>query len=117
MEEILNTEINDFLMGRDPMERIVNIECGYMDDTVSIIFYDEKNNKKLTRDNFYPFIWANQSIARKMFGGDKNKIQEKALHRRASFLPVIRPPAVVSRPPPACRARPDLPPRGPFARR
>ena len=77
MEEILNTEINDFLMGRDPMERIVNIECGYMDDTVSIIFYDEKNNKKLTRDNFYPFIWANQSIARKMFGGDKNKIQEK----------------------------------------
>ena len=77
MEEILNTEINDFLMGRDPMERIVNIECGYMDDTVSIIFYDEKNNKKLKRDNFYPFIWANQSIARKMFGGDKNKIQEK----------------------------------------
>ena len=42
MKEITNEMVNTFLNGRDPMERIITIECGYTDDRVSIVYINEK---------------------------------------------------------------------------
>jgi len=60
-------EINSFLNGRDPMQRIVNIECGYDDDTVSIIYKTEDGQKRIKKDEFKPFVWAKNSVAVRMF--------------------------------------------------
>ena len=39
-----NTDIvNGFLNGRDPMERIISIECGYNEEQVSIIYVNSNN--------------------------------------------------------------------------
>ena len=48
MSENVN-EINDFLNGRDPMERIVNIECAYDDEQVSIIYKTEDGQKRIKK--------------------------------------------------------------------
>lgn len=60
-------EINSFLNGRDPMQRIVNIECGYDDDTVFIIYKTEDGQKRIKKDDFKPFVWAKNSVAVRMF--------------------------------------------------
>ena len=45
MKKFTTEEINAFLNGRDPMERIVNIECSYTDEKVSIIYINDKGKK------------------------------------------------------------------------
>ena len=47
MKEITNEMVNTFLNGRDPMERIITIECGYTDDRVSIVYINEKGEKRI----------------------------------------------------------------------
>ena len=69
-------EINSFLNGRDPMERIISIECAYNDDKVSIIYVKEDGNKAIHRDDFKPFIWAKNSVAIRMFDGDRNALKK-----------------------------------------
>lgn len=72
-------EINDFLNGRDPMERIVNIECGYDDDKVSIIYKTQDGQKRIKRDDFKPFVWAKNSVAIRMFDGDRNILKKQMI--------------------------------------
>lgn len=73
-----NTEmINAFLNGRDPMERIINIECGYDDEQVNIIYVTENGEKRIKKDDFLPFVWAKNSIAVRMFDGDRNELKKK----------------------------------------
>ena len=64
-------EINDFLNGRDPMDRIVNIESAYDDEQVSIIYKTEDGQKRIKKDDFKPFVWAKNSVAVRMFEGDR----------------------------------------------
>lgn len=72
-------EINDFLNGRDPMQRIVNIECGYDDDTVSIIYKTEDGQKRIKKDDFKPFVWAKNSVAVRMFEGDRSLLKKQMI--------------------------------------
>lgn len=75
-----NTDIiNGFLNGRDPMERIISIECDYNDEQVSIIYVNSNNEKRVKLDDFKPFVWAKNSIAVRMFDGDRNELKKKMI--------------------------------------
>lgn len=75
--KITQEKIQAFFDGRDPMERIIKIECGYNDDKVSIIYRREDGKKRVKREPFYPFVWAKQSAGRDLFGGDRELTKKK----------------------------------------
>lgn len=77
MRKITTEEVNTFLNGHDPMERIITIECGYDEDEVSIIYVDENGTKRIRKDDFKPFIWVKNSAAVRLFGGDRKAIAKK----------------------------------------
>ena len=67
-------EIKTFLEGRDPMERIISMECSYDDEKVSIIYVNDEGEKMIRLEEFRPFVWAKNSICVRMFGGDRKKL-------------------------------------------
>ena len=69
--------INQFLSGQDPMEKIIAMECSYNDDEVSIIFNNAKGEKRVRMEAFKPFVWAKNSVAVRMFGGDRKTLKKK----------------------------------------
>ena len=54
MREITSEVVNTFLNGHDPMEHIIDIECAFDEDTVSIIYVDDKGIKRIRKDDFKP---------------------------------------------------------------
>ena len=71
--------ISGFLQGHDPMERIISIECDYNDEQVSVIYVNAKGEKRVKMDDFKPFVWAKNSIAVRMFNGDKSELKKKMI--------------------------------------
>lgn len=77
MKEITKQDIDTFLHGYDPMERIITIECGYQDDQVSIIFKNQNGEKRIKREDYKPFVWAKLSAYERMFGGDRRALSRE----------------------------------------
>ena len=77
MKKFTTEEISAFLNGRDPMERIVNIECSYTDEKVSIIYVNKDGKKMIKQDDFKPFVWAKNSIAVRMFDGNREELKKR----------------------------------------
>ena len=77
MIKITDEVVNTFLNGHDPMERIVSVECDYMEDMVSIIYINEKGEKMVKRDQFKPFCWAKNSACIRMFQGNRGTLRRK----------------------------------------
>ena len=77
MKEINSEVINNFLTGFDPMERIVTLECGYGDDQVSIIYNNDIGEKRVKKENYYPFVWVKQSAAQRLFDGNRVELKKK----------------------------------------
>lgn len=77
MKEITKQDIDTFLHGYDPMERIITIECGYQDDQVSIIFKNQSGEKRIKREDYKPFVWAKLSAYERMFGGDRRALSKE----------------------------------------
>lgn len=77
MREITNEVVNTFLNGHDPMEHIITIECAYDEDKVSIVYINDKGQKRIKLDDFKPFVWVKNSAAIRLFGGDRKKIMSK----------------------------------------
>ena len=77
MNNITTEDVNRFLNGRDPMERIITIETDYKSDKVSIVYVNEEGKKKIRLDDFKPFIWVKNSAAVRLFGGDRSMISKK----------------------------------------
>lgn len=77
IEKITPERINKFLEGHDPMERIINIECSYADKEAIIIYNDSNGVKRMKKEAFYPFVWAKQSAARDLFGGNRSLLLQK----------------------------------------
>lgn len=77
MKKITSDDINRFLMGHDPMEHIISIECTYMDDTVFIIYRAEDGTKRVKLDDFKPFLWAKNSVCIRMFDGKRGTLKRK----------------------------------------
>lgn len=75
MSEVTKEQIDQFLSGTDPMERIIKIECDYSEDKVTIVYNDENGVKRMKKEPFYPFVWCKRSAAQKLFNGDREKIK------------------------------------------
>lgn len=73
--EINEEVISTFLAGRDPMERIVNLDYKYNEDKIKVIYRDENDNKCEMMDYFHPFCWATRSACNKLCNGDKSKLR------------------------------------------
>ena len=65
-------EVDRFLKGSDPQERIIKIECSYKDARATVIHRDRGGVKHYDKQDFYPFCWAKQDAGRMMFKGDRN---------------------------------------------
>lgn len=68
-------EVDRFLKGSDPQERIIKIECGYKDRQATVIYRDENKIKHYDKQDFYPFCWAKQEAGRMMCGGNREKLK------------------------------------------
>ena len=78
MGKIISTEVvNTFLSGHDPMEHIITIECDYQEDQVSIIYVNDKGQKRVKLDDFKPFIWCKNSAAIRLYDGNRQTIIKK----------------------------------------
>ena len=75
MKEITTDVVNTFLNGHDPMEHIIDIECAFDEDQVSIIYVDKKGIKRIKKDDFKPFAWVKHSAAIRLFDGNKTKLR------------------------------------------
>ena len=76
-KEITSDVVNTFLEGHDPMEHIITIECDYTEDKVSIIFINDKGEKRVKLDDFKPFIWCKNSAAIRLYDGNRQTIMKK----------------------------------------
>lgn len=89
MQNKFNPEIiNTFLNGRDPMDRVVNIECGYGDNKVKLIYKNNLENKCVKYESFYPFLWAKRSACLSLCGGDREKIKSLLSKYNISVKPL-----------------------------
>ena len=68
-------EIEHFLNGSNPMERVISVDVGYNDDRVKIIYHNKDGQRCIKHDYFYPFVWAKFSICDKMCGGDRTQVK------------------------------------------
>jgi DNA polymerase I len=76
--EISKEEIYGFLNGKNPMEHVTCIECGYQDDKVSLIIRNE-DKRLLKQDDFFPFCWVKRSACVRMYHGDREKLKYSLL--------------------------------------
>lgn len=77
LKQITTEVVNTFLLGHDPMEHIISIECSYEEDQVSIIYVDKEGVKRIKKDDFKPFIWVKHSAAIRLFGGNKATLRRE----------------------------------------
>lgn len=75
--KITTEEVNAFLNGSDPMERIITIECDYQSDFVSIVYVNEKGEKRIKKDEFKPFAWCKLNAATSLYGGKRDELRMK----------------------------------------
>lgn len=73
-------DINTFLNGHDPLERIIKVECDNWSDTAYVVYKDINGDKKCIKDAFYPFCWAKSSTEHILFNGEKNKLYGEILN-------------------------------------
>lgn len=73
--EVTKEQIDAFLNGSDPMERIIKFECDYNDDTITIIYNNENGKKKCLKEPFKPLVWAKTSSACKLYNGDRKELK------------------------------------------
>ena len=68
---ITEKDIDKFINGRDEMRGIVNLEYQYRNNFIDVYYWDTDGQKKISREPFYPFLYATKDACRKMCGGDK----------------------------------------------
>lgn len=73
--EITEDVIGEFLSGRDPMERIVNLEYKYTDDKIKVIYRNANDERCEVMDYFHPFCWATRSACDKLCKGDRKELR------------------------------------------
>ena len=77
MSDFNKEQIENFLNGHDQMEKIVSVECDFNDEDVSIIFINKNGEKRVKLDDFKPFVWAKNSVAVRMFDGDRKLLKQR----------------------------------------
>lgn len=75
-QKITQEEIEAFIDGRDPQERIVNlIYPSYDSNYITVVYRNEKDQKCTKNEDFYPFLWATRAACERLCGGDREKIK------------------------------------------
>lgn len=79
VEKYTKEDIENFLHGTDPMERIIKIELDddYNSDEVTIFYRDENGKKLSVKDDFHPFLWSKRDAAQRLFGGNRPLLRAK----------------------------------------
>jgi DNA polymerase elongation subunit (family B) len=76
MQKITSDQIDAFLAGKNPIERVINIECAYGDEQVKITARKEDGRKYTRHFDFYPFLWAKFSACDAMCGGNRDAVKK-----------------------------------------
>ena len=63
---ITHEDIYTFLEGKDPTERIVNLDYQPQNNYMTVICRNEKDHKYEFKDPFYPFLWATEEACLKL---------------------------------------------------
>ena len=71
-KKISQEEIEAFINGDDPFERIVNLDYKYQNDYIEVYYRNEDDMKCVTKEPFYPFVWATRKACNRLCGGDRN---------------------------------------------
>ena len=72
---VTQEDIYTFLEGRDPQERIVNLDYSYRNDYITVIYRNEKDEKCRHQAPFYPFLWATRAACEKLKGNDREHLK------------------------------------------
>lgn len=83
---ITEKDIDKFINGRDEMRGIVNLEYQYRNNFIDVYYWDTDGQKKISREPFYPFLYATKDACRKMCGGDKKSLIALLKKRGISML-------------------------------
>ena len=73
-KEVTPEVIKTFLDGYDPQERIVNFDYQYQNDFIKIFYRDEDDNKCVTTEPFYPFLWATKNACLKLCNQNRDEL-------------------------------------------
>lgn len=75
-EKITQEQIEAFIDGHDPQERIVNLMYDYDDTFVRVIYRNENDKKCEYREDFYPFCWATRMACERLCHGDREQVKK-----------------------------------------
>lgn len=73
---ISQKDIEEFMNGYDPMERIVNLSYNYQDNYITVFYRDKNDIKQTTKYPFYPFLWATLYACKKLCMGNRKELVE-----------------------------------------
>jgi DNA polymerase elongation subunit (family B) len=73
-KEVTPEVISTFLEGRDPQERIVNFDYQYQNDYIKIFYRDKDDNRCVTTEPFFPFLWATRNACFKLCHQDRDEL-------------------------------------------
>lgn len=76
IKKIPQEEIEKFINGDDPMERIVNLDYKYQDNFISIYYRNEKDQKCVRQESFYPFVWATRDACTRLCYGNRDRLKQ-----------------------------------------
>lgn len=74
--EITNDVIATFLNGHNPQEHIVNLEYSYKDDFIKVYYRDDNDDRCISEEPFYPFLWATHSACLKLCNGNREEVKK-----------------------------------------
>ena len=75
--KITYEDIERFMNGKDPMERIVNLSYNYSDKYITVQYRNENDEKKSDMEPFYPFAWATLHACLKLCDGNRAMVTHK----------------------------------------
>lgn len=73
-KKISQEDIERFIEGHDPQERIVNLEYSYRDDYITVVYRNEEDQKCKRKEKFYPFCWATLKACQRLCHGDRQEV-------------------------------------------
>lgn len=77
MAEVSKEQIELFLNGSNPQERIIKIEGDYNDSKIHVIYRDEDGKMRIEHDDFYPFVWCKLSVCTKLYNGNRETLKQQ----------------------------------------
>ena len=74
-KKISQEDIERFMEGHDPMERIINLEYSPQDDFITVVYRDGNDQKCRKKEKFYPFCWATLKACQRLCHGDRDEVK------------------------------------------